>query len=413
MPSETAALSPHPLDTTEYVGERTVVLVLVVLRAGTLALGVAESVGSSRFTHPGVVAGVFVGLALESGVVFSRVALRLRRGSTPVLDDGTMLVEGAAGVAALLLMGYATPVDLRATSTFWVEPYTVITAVVLAAAAARRVILGAAATIALTAAYLVSQLGWGNPGISLSTSARATAWTNALSYLAFFLICAVAFALVRAIVGQTEVLRRMLTHLSAERARVAAASSAYRVGHDIPKALLREVRRGIMGAEQLRPWAARYRDDLVAALDDTGGRDAALGAELRSLVSAFVAAMQLDVDIEAVGEVPPGVPLLMIVEAVRELLNNASYHAYGYPVTLYASSSPSIIEVTVHNDGPGVDPRLLASSWARKQNTLHQLEATGGSYQITSSAASTEGTTIALTWPAGVADRGRIAPVEA
>jgi hypothetical protein len=399
--------APGNADDSGSVADRTVVLVLVVLRAGTLALGAAESVASSSLTHPGVVAAVLAGLLVESAIVWGRVALRLRRSTPPILDRWAVLTEGTAGVAALILLAYATPPALRTSSTFWVEPYTVITAVVLAAAAARLAILAGAATICMTAAYLVCELAWRQGRTSLSTSARATAWTNALSYLPFFAIGAVAFALVRAIVGQTEVLQRMLIRLTAERARVAAASSAYRIGHDIPKALLREVRRGAMGAEQLRPWAAKYRDDLLAALTIGDQTEVRFADELASLVPAFVVAMELHVDIAGVGDPPPGAPVLLIVEAVRELLNNASYHAYGYPVTLCARSSQSAVQVAVRNDGPGVDQRLLASTWARKQNTLHQLGAAGGSYRIVSSVGSTEGTTITLTWPA---TRGEFAP---
>jgi hypothetical protein len=62
----------------------------------------------------------------------------------------------------------------------------------------------------------------------------------------------------------------------------------------------------------------------------------------------------------------------------------------------------------VHNDGPGVDPRRLASAWALKQNIIHQFEAAGGSYHI-SSALATDGTTVALCYP-GDSARGTTAP---
>jgi hypothetical protein len=45
---------------------------------------------------------------------------------------------------------------------------------------------------------------------------------------------------------------------------------------------------------------------------------------------------------------------------------------------------------------------MVASAWARKQNTIHQLETAGGSYEIQSSAGPSGGTTVTLTWPAAV-----------
>jgi len=318
------------------------------------------------------------------------------------------VVEVVVGTAALAAVAYGTPADLRVTSSFWVEPYTVISALILAAAA-RRIVLGALGAAWLTGTYLVCVIVW-VPGGSLSRAATATAWTNALSYLPFFAIGAIGFRPVRSIVGQTETLRRQLARISAERARVAAASGAYRIGHDIPKALLREVRRGQMTTDRLRPWAIRYRDDLLAAIGETPKAD--LPTELALLASAFGAAVTLAVELGSLGpDLPPGTPALLVVEATRELLNNASYHAYGYPATLRARSSPELVEVTVHNDGPGVDPVRLRSTWARKQNTVHQLEAAGGTYQITSALGSLEGTTVTLSYRrAAPTEGGKTAP---
>ena len=58
------------------------------------------------------------------------------------------------------------------------------------------------------------------------------------------------------------------------------------------------------------------------------------------------------------------------------------------------------MEVIVHDDGPGVDPSVVMSAWVRKQNTVHQLAAAGGSYRITFSLSSPTGTTVFLNWPA-------------
>ena len=126
--------------------------------------------------------------------------------------------------------------------------------------------------------------------------------------------------------------------------------------------------------------------------------DDALRDELTRLASTYAAAMRLDTDITAMNGQPPGMPALLMAEAVRELLNNASYHRYGYPARLTGWSSATQVEVSVHNDGPGVDPRRLASAWALKQNIIHQFEAAGGSYHIRS-APETDGTTLATLRP--------------
>ena len=386
------------------------IALLAMLRVGTLGLGAAETLGSTIFTHPTVVTVALLALAGQTAVTFGFGLCRLRRHHTPVLGDGVALIETIAGIAALVSVAYATPPALRTTSTFWVEPYTVVSALVLAGVA-RRMLLGAAGATCLTVAYLVSVLAIAQSGAAMTVAARATAWTNALSYLPFFAVGALGFSLLRSVVDQTEALRRLLERLSAERARVGAAGSAYRIGHDIPKALLREVRRNVMTAEKLRPWAAKYRDDLVTALSGEERQSVDLREELVALTTAFAPAMPLRVELDECAEAPPGTPALLIVEAARELLNNASYHAHGYPTALTARCTCGRVEVTVHDDGPGVDPNALISTWARKQNSVHQLEAAGGSYRITSAASPLAGTTVVLNWPAvSPPARGRSAP---
>jgi hypothetical protein len=391
------------------VADRVIVVLLAVLRAGTLALGAVQISGSSGLLHPAAATAALVALAATSGVVFGLAAIRLHRRTTPVLGNRIVLLETAAGVAGLMVVAYATPLALRTTSSFWIEPYTVISAVVLAASA-RRAVVGVAGAACLTAVYLFCVFLWAHGGMTLSSEAGATAWTNALSYLPFFAIGAVGFALVRAVVEQTDALGLLLGRLSAERARVTAATDAYRIGHDIPKALLREVRRGTKATTDLRPWAQKYRDDLLQAISRDEHPPICLHDELDALATAFPADMALSVDLGALDVTPKGAPTLLIAEAVRELLNNASYHAYGFPATLTARSSAELVQVTVHNDGPGVDPATLISAWARKQNTLHQLQAAGGSYQV-DSPDSPAGTTVTVTWPAVVPGaRGRSAP---
>ena len=363
------------------VADRIIVVLLAVLRAGTLALGAAQTTGESRLLHRQAAIAVLLALAGESTLVFGIAAARLRRGITPALDERTAFVETVAGAAGLLVVAYATPISLRVTPTFWIETYTVISAVAIAAAT-RRAIVGAAGAACLTIAYLIGVFVVAPHGMQLSSAARATAWTNAISYLPFFAIGAIGCALLRSIVEQTDALRRLLGRLSEERARVSAAKQAYDIGHDIPKALLREVRRGKMTTRELRPWAKKYREDLSTALSRDDRSRVSLRDELDALGRAFASATTLRVDLNALGEAPAGAPTLLIAEAVRELLNNASFHAYGFPVAFTARSTAELIQVVVHNDGPGVNPARLELTWARKHNTLHQLQAAGGSYKV-------------------------------
>ncbi len=97
-------------------------VLLGVLRAGTLGLGAAETANSSAFVHPAAVVAVLIALTGLSGVVFIRAALRLRRRARPVLDDCAAATETLAAVVALVVGAYATPFGLRTTSSFWVEP---------------------------------------------------------------------------------------------------------------------------------------------------------------------------------------------------------------------------------------------------------------------------------------------------
>lgn len=404
-----AVSTPAPADGSGregVVADRIIVVLLAVLRVGTLVLGAVEISGSSAVRHPGVALAALMALAGQSTLMFGLAAVRLRRGVTPALGELAALVETAAAATGLLVVAYATPLALRTTSTFWIEPYTVISVVVLAAAARRRIV-GAAGAACITATYVLCVFVVAPEGMSLSSAARATAWANAISYLPFYVIGAIGFTLVRSVVGQTDALRRQLGQLSEERARITAESDAYEIGHNIPKAVLREVRHGTRGTAELRPWVEKSREDLMTAFSHKERKPVILRDELKALAGA--AAMTLRVELEALGEVPADAPKLLIAEAVRELLNNASHYAFGFPATLTGRSTAEFVQVAVHNDGPGVDPVRLAFAWALKQNTLHQFEAAGGSYEIHSSANSSAGTTVTVTWPAA-GTRGRSAP---
>lgn len=387
------------------VADRVIVVLLAVLRAGTLVLGGLETGGSSGARHQGVAVAALVALAGQSTFMFGLAAARLRRGVTPALGEVAALVETAAAATGLLAVAYATPLALRTTSSFWIEPYTVISVVVLAAATRRRIV-GAAGAAFLTATYLVCVFVVAPEGMRLSSAASATAWTNAISYLPFFAIGTIGFALVRSVVEKTDTLRQLLGQLSEEHARVTASSDAYEIAHNIPKAVLREVRHGIRGTAELRPWVEKSRKDLLTRFTGDEREPVTLRDELTALAAAVAAAIPLRVELEELDAVPVSAPKLLIAEAVRELLNNASHHAFGYPATLTGRSTEDFVQIAVHNDGPGLDPVGLAFTWALKQNTLHQFEVAGGSYEIDSSVGSSAGTTVTVAWPARAAGRG-------
>ncbi len=375
------------------LADRVVLVLLVVLRVVTLALGAAEVFGSSELVHPLAATAALGALTAESVLFFGLSTLRLRRGVLPVLNDRTALAETVAGVAGLLVVAYATPLQLRTTSTFWIEPYTVISAVVIATA--RRVIVGIAGAVCLTATYLLCVFVWATDGIRLSAEAQATAWANAFSYLPFFAIGAIGFALVRTVVGNIDALRHQLEHESARLARLRAAGAAYDTGHDIAKAALRELRGPVTA--RLRSRAQWYRDELTREINSGGCQPLSLRDELNDLAVALEAKttnfMALDV-------IPTDAPARLIVRAVRELLNNASHYAAGCRVTISARSSSEFVQVTVHDNGPGVDPAMLTSSLTSKEGTLHQLKMAGGDYDIVSYPGSAAGTTVTVTWPA-------------
>src|ERR1022692_4886763 len=362
-----------------HLADLIIVSMLAVLRTAMLLLAVVIEVTDGTKWH-GVAASwwLVAGLACLSTVTFARAGHRLAaRTARRPFDAATVVTETAAGVAALLVLASAVPAAARASSDFWAEPYTVISAVIIAIAA-RRAWPGALAAACLTGAYLASVLSAPPVQPAARQAAVATAWTNAMSYLAFYALAALGFRLLRSMTGQAEVLRQMNSGLSAERSRVAAAGRAYQIGHDIPKALLREVRRATMTPERLRAWAPQFRADLLAELDADPRTAVDLREELARIAATYAAGMQLDVDLTAMAGQPSGVPALLMAEAVRELLNNASYHRYGYSAGLTAESTDQHVEVSMHNEGPGVEPRRLASAWARKQNTVHQFEAAGG-----------------------------------
>jgi hypothetical protein len=380
------------------VADRITLAVLGTMRVGTLALG-ARSAGDDAIVHPAIDAAALAVVTLESLLVFGIGWRRARAGREPALTPATAAAEALVALGALFAVAYATRYDHRATSAFWMEEYAVITGAILGAVA-RPAWLGAVLTSVLAVAYALAVLAWPPGRGAVSGASSATVAANALSFMPFWAVAWIGFSTLRALVAQRVRLRAQLRQVVDRQARVSAASEAFRVGHDIPKALLRVVRRGRIPAVELRPLAARFRDDLRAA---TSGREPVrigLADALARLADGFADWNDLRTDLSGVGELPDGAPAVLITGAARELLNNASFHAPDHPITLRASSSAARIEISVHNDGPGVLPDRLRASFTRKRGTLHQLEEHGGSYAIASSPAADAGTTVTLSWPA-------------
>jgi len=381
--------------------ERLLVLLLGALRGLTLVLGIAELRSAVIQHHLREAALVLTALACVSVVTFGRAVYRVQTAHGVPFDAAAVWTETITGVAALLLLGDWTQPSQLGQSGFWIAPYTVISAVIIGAAA--RPWAGMLAAAALTVGYLVAVLtalgplaGHGHPQIPVAI------WTNASSYLLFYAVAAMGFRLLHNIANQAGTLRLAIAQLAEEQQRYATAEQAWRIGHDNPKALLREVRRPVLPAAKLRELAPVFRVELLAELTTDPRAPVVLRDELARVTATFSQWVQLDTDLTGITAQPPGLPALLLAEAARELLNNASYHRYGYPVSLIATASAEAAQIKVHNGGPGIDPLLLASAWARKHNTIHQLETAGGGYQIHSSPGS-DGTTIILRYPAAAA----------
>ena len=125
---------------------------------------------------------------------------------------------------------------------------------------------------------------------------------------------------------------------------------------------------------------------------------------MAALADAFAATGALRAELDGVVELPEGAPALLIAEATRELLNNAFYHAYGYPVTLTARSGAAAVEVVVHNDGPGIDRAVLAVGVGAQAEHRAPARNRRRRYRIDSTPGSPTGTTITLRWPAAPSD---------
>ena len=387
-------------------------VLLALLRAYTLALGGIVTARAAGWRLQ-VSAWLLVALAGASAVLFTRAARRVAaRVPRWPFDAVNLAAEAATAAAALLILAAVTKAAGRAGPGYWAEPYTVISAVIIAAAATRAW-AGAVAAGFLAGMYLLCVLS----GVAGAPAAgrAAVAASNAVSYLAFYALALMGFRLLRGIAGQAEELRQELERLAQERARItagptrnASASRIWQIGHDIATVVLKEVKAAVHPAEKLRQLAPRFRDDLLRELAADPRAPVDLRAELEYIAATYAIAVPLEVDLTAMTGQPAGLPARLMAEAARELLSNASHHRRGYPASLTGSATADYAEICVRNGGPGVSPQRVASTWALKENIIHQFEAAGGSYHILSSPHQ-DGTTVTLRFPAAPAS-GRTAP---
>jgi signal transduction histidine kinase len=150
-------------------------------------------------------------------------------------------------------------------------------------------------------------------------------------------------------------------------------------------------------AAQLREVASALRSPV---LDDLG-----IAAALEDLGEAFATAyperrVEVHVDdLGSVGERPPADVEAAAFRIAQEAAGNALRHSTGSLVSLTATVSPRVLDVTVSDDGEGIDREAAAQ--ARRawhfglQSMRERAAAVGGKVEITSSS---EGVEVRFTW---------------
>jgi hypothetical protein len=393
---------PAPEDEAGYP-QRVIVLVTAALRVASLVLGLLHVVAMTGGPQR-VAAILWTALAGESILVFGRAGRSLnRRPDCNPFDRVTVFVETGAALVGLAVLATVVARGARIGAGFWMEPYSVVTVLILAAADGS-LLPGLIGALILASGYLAAT-AW---RISMSAVGRgtlATIVTNALSYPAFWVVGVLGFRLHQDVSDQVLALRMRVTAAAAERARLVASIRGHRIAHDIPKAFLRELRRARLSPETLRLWAVSFRQDLLQALGRDPRQSIALRAELEAVTRTFRNTMQLTMRLDGLPKGHLPVPALVLAEAVRECVNNASYHRSGSPVWVSAGLVNGVLEIEVGNGGPGCDPRRAEAIWASKCNSIHQVMVAGGSYAVESTPTS-DGTLVRLCFPMTVVQPG-------
>ncbi len=386
--------------------EWAILFLVGALRVGTLVVGAAEA-GTTRHRAAGL--SVLVILGAWSAIVFGYGLSQRPGAGQPRLGRRAASVETVAVVVSTIVMGHYTLRADLTTSSFWLEPYAVISCILIAASIGLSA-LGIVLVAAISGGYAVA-VGPVLTSGAASTDGVAAALSNLASCPAFYLLTAIAFGIMRQLGREAHRLRALAGQLPAEQARLTAARSAYRIGHDIPKQFLRELRLARLPGAELSRWARRFHGDLLTALGGTGDRDVDLLAELNRVVATFAEALPVVGDVEdTLANPPAGTPRLLLVEATRELLNNAAYHRFGYEIAVVGRNAGGVVTIRVRNEGPGVDTRRLVSAWSRKQSTVHLWSVAGGQYRLESGVGPDAGLTVTLSYPVDGAAQGAQVP---
>ena len=389
--------SVAPAETESEHTEFAILVVLLLLRVATLLLGVVNSVAKSNAGHRGTSLALATGLAAASGLALGSAYRAVRNPTTARrLLASVVVVETVSSGVGLIVLSNLVPAADRTGPRFWMEQYAVISCLIFAAMS-RRLWAGALCTAVIASTYF-AVVGW---PVHLKTPDQrgqaADALSNSVSYLAFWGVGYVGFRLYRHIAGQVSVLRQAGARMAAEGARISESTRAYRIGHDIPKAFLRELRAGRLQADELRRWAPRFRADLIDALSRDPRAPVDLPAELQAVSTTFSASVPLTLDMSGLTGPYDGLPALTLVEAVRECLNNASYHCGAVPVAVTATRDEDAVRLVVRDEGRGCDADVVRRIWASKSNAVHQVEVAGGSYFVESGPG--RGTTVTLVYP--------------
>jgi signal transduction histidine kinase len=102
-----------------------------------------------------------------------------------------------------------------------------------------------------------------------------------------------------------------------------------------------------------------------------------LAAELRGIATTLERDFAVHVDVVAVGSIDLGVPEALLA-AAREAMLNAARHAGG-TVSVYLESSPTAIEVSVTDRGPGFSvDGIPTDRWGVRESILARMQRAGG-----------------------------------
>jgi signal transduction histidine kinase/phage shock protein PspC (stress-responsive transcriptional regulator) len=122
-----------------------------------------------------------------------------------------------------------------------------------------------------------------------------------------------------------------------------------------------------------------------------------LATELRDIATTLERDFAVHVDVVSVGSTDREVPEALLA-AAREAMLNAARHAGG-TVSVYLESSPSAIELSVTDRGPGFSIGAIPSDrWGVRESILARMQRAGGRASVQPGPGGT-GTEISLTLP--------------